>query len=440
MHWPSAILRISAGLALAAVAVVGGGPVAGSPAHQPGQVAIPPPLPTSRAVLLVHGVWSGAGVWEQGIAPALRTAGFHVEALDFRYEAETLSNETHIALQAQAVARRIRELRTRSGERWVHVVAHSMGGLAVRAYLKDPSLWPAEEGAPSASVLRLVTLGTPHWGTDGYLLDPVGALTLARALGYNYQPGGEHLAMDRHQQWSPALRDMFAEWQPSPQKLARRTLGYPTGFKLGQWEAGATGYESPIQPESYTLARQVQLAAGNPRHPNYVVLSRVLKAFPRRLKVKKHLAYYQAQADSLGSLYPDPSGVPGIEARRVSPFLQQLNEVPADGGAELFLVAGDRPLVAENVQGLDLLSPFNSDPAAGGLLNDGVVPTESALGLDPISGTFLYPEAPRLVFNVTHEELTRSAPVIQQVAAWLAPGALHSKNWIVASRRLVANR
>lgn len=392
--------------------------------------------PSAGAVLLVHGIWSGAGTWQPAMSGALQQAGYQVEALDFRYEPETLSNEAQIQLQAQALARRLKQLLANSGQPWADVVAHSMGGLAARAYLQSPELWPAEG---QSGVRRLVTLGTPHWGTDGFVLDPVGGVSLARLLGYNFQPQLGHPAVDRYQAWSPALQQMFAEWQPAPVKLTRKKLGYPEGFVLARWPSRRGKFRSPIQPSSYLVASQARTRRGSVTHPDALAVNEVLRAFPQRgLSVKKHIAYYQQQAAALGTLLP-AAGTPGVDARRVSPFLQALNASPSTGGAELYLLAGSRPFVAEDVQGLDLPSPFNSDPAAGGLLNDGIVPTDSSLGRDPISGTLLFPDAPRVVLDVTHEALPSSAQAVQQVMSWLTAPEMaarrdHSGSWSLSAR------
>jgi len=68
------------------------------------------------------------------------------------------SNLTH----AEEVERAVESLRSLTGAERVDVVAHSMGGLAVRHYLQF------KEGA--AAVRRAVFLGTPHRGTVAAML------------------------------------------------------------------------------------------------------------------------------------------------------------------------------------------------------------------------------------------------------------------------------
>ncbi len=62
-----------------------------------------------------------------------------------------------IGSYAEALARRIDEICAASGAEKLIIVAHSMGGLAARAYLR-------RHGA--RRVAKLVTLGTPHCGTE----------------------------------------------------------------------------------------------------------------------------------------------------------------------------------------------------------------------------------------------------------------------------------
>jgi len=90
-------------------------------------------------VLLVHGYGCNGGYW----------AG-----LGRRLERARISHAT-VAL-VPLVERAVEELRAATGADRVAIVAHSMGGLVARA-------WMRRHGA--GRVARLVTLGTPHFGT-----------------------------------------------------------------------------------------------------------------------------------------------------------------------------------------------------------------------------------------------------------------------------------
>ncbi|MEA3075894.1 MAG: hypothetical protein QOF60_802, partial [Actinomycetota bacterium] len=73
------------------------------------------------------------------------------------------TDDTHIdiAEAGRRLAARLRELASANPGVPVDVIAHSQGGLVARAALGDGSGWPA--GVAPATV---VTLGTPHDGTD----------------------------------------------------------------------------------------------------------------------------------------------------------------------------------------------------------------------------------------------------------------------------------
>lgn len=110
-------------------------------------------LPTERRpVLLVPG-WSDGKEELRALVERLRDSGWgrdSVMALEFADPVG--SNVAH----AGEIARAVTRLQERTGSGEVDVVAHSMGGLALRRYLLDGG---AEE------VRRAVFLATPHRGT-----------------------------------------------------------------------------------------------------------------------------------------------------------------------------------------------------------------------------------------------------------------------------------
>ncbi len=110
----------------------------------------PPPERGKPPVLLVHGVLCNAGVWHP-FSRWLRARGIG--------PVYTLSYGPPLAsidLFAQQVAQKIDEILAATGAKTVVVIAHSMGGLVMRAYLRDHG---------GAKVSRLVTVGTPHEGS-----------------------------------------------------------------------------------------------------------------------------------------------------------------------------------------------------------------------------------------------------------------------------------
>lgn len=110
----------------------------------------PAPAAADAPVLLIHGVLCNAGVWHpmkrwlgaRGVAPIYTLS----------YGPPLASIDTF----AQQAAQKIDAILADTGARKVIVVAHSMGGLVMRAYL-------VQHGG--AKLARLVTIGTPYEGS-----------------------------------------------------------------------------------------------------------------------------------------------------------------------------------------------------------------------------------------------------------------------------------
>ncbi|HEX8957596.1 MAG TPA: alpha/beta fold hydrolase [Burkholderiaceae bacterium] len=100
-------------------------------------------------VLLIHGYGCNSGYWHRLRRP-LDESGAVYRAIDL--EPVFGDIEAYVPMIAQAVE----ALRSDSGQDKLIVVAHSMGGLAARAYLR-------QEG--SERIARVITLGSPHHGT-----------------------------------------------------------------------------------------------------------------------------------------------------------------------------------------------------------------------------------------------------------------------------------
>src|SRR6185437_4450276 len=91
-----------------------------------------------------------AGVWVR-LARYLRERG--VDGLySLSYGPPLASIETF----AEQLARKIEHIVAATKAQRVMIVAHSMGGLVVRAYLR---------GHGSARIARIVTIGSPHHGS-----------------------------------------------------------------------------------------------------------------------------------------------------------------------------------------------------------------------------------------------------------------------------------
>jgi triacylglycerol esterase/lipase EstA (alpha/beta hydrolase family) len=100
-------------------------------------------------VLLLHGYGCNSGYWAH-LTPLLDAARISHATVDL--EPVAASIEDYVPL----VERAVDALCAASGEPRVAIVAHSMGGLVARAWMRAHG---------RARVARLITLGTPHHGT-----------------------------------------------------------------------------------------------------------------------------------------------------------------------------------------------------------------------------------------------------------------------------------
>jgi triacylglycerol lipase len=106
--------------------------------------------PTRLPVLLVHGYLCNHRVWD-AMAQRLRAAGHPVLAINL----EPLF--TSIDHYAEPIEQAVTALCGQTGARQVALVGHSMGGLAIRSWLRA-------HGSERAA--RVITLGSPHAGTQ----------------------------------------------------------------------------------------------------------------------------------------------------------------------------------------------------------------------------------------------------------------------------------
>lgn len=108
------------------------------------------PAAPRRAVLLVHGFVCNRGLWNPWMK---QLAATDVPFVAVNLEPVFGSIDRYVTTLEQAV----RRLETLGGPAPV-IVAHSMGGLAVRAWLRDR--------AADHRVHSVITIGTPHRGTS----------------------------------------------------------------------------------------------------------------------------------------------------------------------------------------------------------------------------------------------------------------------------------
>jgi triacylglycerol esterase/lipase EstA (alpha/beta hydrolase family) len=108
-----------------------------------------PPNPEGLPVLLIHGYGCNSGYWHS-MSKALMKARITHHAVDL--EPVIGGIDEYVPM----IHRAIEALCTETGHDKVVIVAHSMGGLASRAYLRDHG---------TQRIAKLITLGTPHHGT-----------------------------------------------------------------------------------------------------------------------------------------------------------------------------------------------------------------------------------------------------------------------------------
>jgi len=100
-------------------------------------------------VLLVHGYGCNSGFWAH-LEPLLDREGISHASIDLEPVAGSIDD------YAPLIEARVRELCAATGAARIAIVAHSMGGLAARAWIRAYG---------DARVAQLITLGTPHHGT-----------------------------------------------------------------------------------------------------------------------------------------------------------------------------------------------------------------------------------------------------------------------------------
>ncbi len=161
--------------------------------------------PTDRGpVLLVHGHHGSAANWA-AMVPRLKAEGWKPTALDFvtgDWKDWTLDE------LAQQVGLHVMALKNQSKQDKIDIVAHSLGGIVVRQYIKFHG--------GEKHVRRLVCLGAPHHGVGFASLGPW--IDIARvfaphgkALNQLNRPDETPGEIQYTNMWSPSD---WAEWLP----------------------------------------------------------------------------------------------------------------------------------------------------------------------------------------------------------------------------------
>jgi triacylglycerol lipase len=148
----------------------------------------------NRPILFVHGWNSSASTWDTMVAN-FKAAGWTDDEL-YRWSYDTSQSNT---ITAQEVAARVDDIRTKTGWDKVDVIAHSMGSLSSRYFLKNLG--------GDVEVDDWISLGGPNHGTDtaNFCFDTscyemrIGSTFLAELNAGDESPGAPAYAT----YWSP---------------------------------------------------------------------------------------------------------------------------------------------------------------------------------------------------------------------------------------------
>ena len=141
--------------------------------------------PQRTAVLLLHGYLCNRAVW-RALLESGTLAGRNVATLDL----EPIFGP--IERYAQVIHDAVERLRGTTGAAQVVLVGHSMGGLAIRAYLRKFG---------DAAIVKVITLATPHHGT---IFGALGAGSNAKQMTV-----GSRYMRELGEAMSPALARKF---------------------------------------------------------------------------------------------------------------------------------------------------------------------------------------------------------------------------------------
>lgn len=194
--------------------------------------AVPDHLPPGapHGVLLVHGFACNRGRWN-GWMPRLRDQGIAFIAPSLEPAFGSIDD---YADQIEAAVRRLQAVTGRMPV----LCAHSMGGLALRA-------WWRRHGAAHAEAPQVITLGSPHQGTRMAVL----------GLGVN---AGQ---MRRGSAWLaalPGLPALDAFWTPCDQVVNPADTAVPPGARAHRVDG--VGHMGLVHAEAAWAALQQALA------------------------------------------------------------------------------------------------------------------------------------------------------------------------------------
>ena len=188
-------------------------PCASDGLSEPAQASAPP---AAVPVLLIHGFVCNHRIWDE-MSVHLRAQGHPVRRIDL--EPLFCSIDRYAAQIESAVAALLAEHRC---DRFA-IIGHSMGGLAIRAWLRA-------HPQRLTNLTVAITLGTPHRGT---LIDPAPRLANAREMAY----GSEWLA-GLAQSETASVRERFLVWIARQDQIVfPQTEQSLPGMPVRIWEA-----------------------------------------------------------------------------------------------------------------------------------------------------------------------------------------------------------
>jgi len=132
-------------------------------------------------VVLIHGLWSDAETWrdnnwgeDTGLEPSLNNSFFRVGVYEYdgnNGPSETMRpNEKRLADFIKHPKSVIGLCNAEAQDGFActrnDIVAHSMGGLLARKYIHDNNFYRSQLNYNQGSVRRLITIGTPHFGSQ----------------------------------------------------------------------------------------------------------------------------------------------------------------------------------------------------------------------------------------------------------------------------------
>ncbi|MEW6772418.1 MAG: alpha/beta fold hydrolase [Bacteroidota bacterium] len=91
------------------------------------------------------------------------TINFDVQNSGTIYNTNVLSNQSAIFKQGYAVRNAVNYIMQKTGRNKVILLGHSMGGLASREYVQNPSKYQSDG---QHHIAKIITLGTPHGGSN----------------------------------------------------------------------------------------------------------------------------------------------------------------------------------------------------------------------------------------------------------------------------------